>query len=72
MQVVFQEMACDGAKSNVIGQIQFKHVKNCLMFMLCNDWVCSYWTLYVVFIILNEMYVVWCVRCEKRCGKNTF
>ena len=38
MQVVYKEMACDGAKFNVakwnlIGRIQFKHVKNCLMLM---------------------------------------
>ena len=38
MQVVFQEMARDGAKTNVakwnlIGGIQSTHVKNCLMFM---------------------------------------
>ena len=37
MQVVYQEMTRGGAKSNVakwnlIGGIQFKHVKNCLMF----------------------------------------
>ena len=28
------------AKWNLIGGIQFKHTKNCLMFMQCNDWVC--------------------------------
>ena len=38
VQVVYQEMTLDGAKSNVakwnsIDGIQFKHVKNCLMFM---------------------------------------
>ena len=38
MQVAIKEMTCDGAKSNVakynlIGRIQFKHLKNCLMFM---------------------------------------
>ena len=42
----YKEMACDGAKSkeakwNLIGRIQFKHVKNCSMFMQCNDWVFS-------------------------------
>ena len=36
--VVYKEMACDGAKSNVakwnfIGRIQFRHVKNFLLFM---------------------------------------
>ena len=34
MQVVYKEMTCDGAKSNLakwnlISGIQFKHVKNC-------------------------------------------
>ena len=38
MQVVYKEMPYDGAKSyeakwNLIGRIQFKHVKNGLMFM---------------------------------------
>ena len=38
MQVVDKEVACDGAKSNVaewnlIGRIQFKHLKNCLWLM---------------------------------------
>ena len=38
MQVVYKEMPYDGGKSyvvkwNLIGRIQFKHVKNCLMFM---------------------------------------
>ena len=54
MQVVYKERACDGAKSNVekwnlIGRIQFKHVKNCLIFMKYNDCACSDWTLDVVF-----------------------
>ena len=36
--VVYKEMGCDGVKSNVakwnlIGRIQFKHMKHCLMFM---------------------------------------
>ena len=39
------------AKWNLIGRIQFKHVKNCLMFMSCNDWVCSDRTLNVVFLV---------------------
>ena len=60
MQVVYKESACDGAKSNVakwnlIDRIQFKHVKNCLMFMKCNDWVCSDWTLDVVFMVRDAM-----------------
>ena len=38
MQVVYKKMTLDRAKFNVakwnlIGEIQFKHVKNCLMFM---------------------------------------
>ena len=60
MQVAIKEMTCDGAKSNVakynlIGRIQFKHLKNCLMFMQCNDWVVSDWTLDVVFTVCDEM-----------------
>ena len=77
MQVVYKEMACDRAKFNVakwnlIGRIQFKHVKSCLMLMYCNDWVCSDWTLDVVFVVRDEMYVVWRVRCEKRSEKTRF
>ena len=60
MQVAIKEMTCDGAKSNVakqnlIGRIQFKLLKNCLMFMQCNDWVVSDWTLDVVFTVRDEM-----------------
>ena len=38
MQVVYKKMTRDRAKSNVakwnlMGGMQFKHVKNCLMFM---------------------------------------
>ena len=38
VQVVYKEMRGDGAKSNLakwnlIGGIQFRHMKNCLMFM---------------------------------------
>ena len=59
MQVVYEEMKRDGAKFNLakwnlIGGIQFKQVKNCLMLM-CNDWVCSDWTLNVVFIVTDRM-----------------
>ena len=48
MHVVYKKMTRDRAKSNVakwnlIGGIQFKHVRNRLMFMQCNDWVCSDW-----------------------------
>ena len=55
MQFVYKEMACDGAKSNVAkwnlnGKIQLKHVKNSLISIKCKDWVCSDWTLDVVFI----------------------
>ena len=36
--IFYKEMGCDGVKSNVakwnlIGRIQFKHMKHCLMFM---------------------------------------
>ena len=55
MQVIYMEMAYDGAKSNVakwnlISRIQFNHVKNCLclMFLKSNDWLCSDWTLDIV------------------------
>ena len=53
-------MTRDGAKSNLakwnlIDAIQFKHVKNCLMFMWCNDLVCSDWTLDVVFMVRDRM-----------------
>ena len=58
MESVYLEMIRDGAKSdlakwNLIGVIQFKHVKNCPMFMQCNDWVCSDWTLDVVSRVSN-------------------
>ena len=43
------------AKLNLIDGIQFRHVKNCLMFMWCNDWVCSDWTLDVVFLVRDGM-----------------
>ena len=38
MKVIYKEMTCNGEKSNLakwnlIGGIQFKHVKNCLMLM---------------------------------------
>ena len=64
MQVVYKKMTRDWAKSyvakwNLIGVIQFKHVKNCPMFMQCNDWVCSDWTLNAVFMVCDEMQVVW-------------
>ena len=56
MQVVYEEMTHNGEKSylaklNLIDGIQFRHVKNCLMFMWCNDWVCSDWTLDIVFLV---------------------
>ena len=75
MQVVYKEMACDGAKSNLakwnlIGAIPFKHLKNCLMFMWYNDKVCSDWTLDVVFIVRDGMSVVWHVCCGKRSRKK--
>ena len=60
LQVAYKEMTCDGAKYNeakwnLIGGIQFKHVKKCLTLLKCNDWVCSDWTLEVVFIVFDEM-----------------
>ena len=53
-------MTCDGTKStgakwNLIGGVQFKYVKNYLMFMYCCDWVCSDWTLDVVFMVHDGM-----------------
>ena len=59
-QVVYLEMAPGGAKSNVakwnlISGTQIKQLKNCLMFMYCNDSVCSDWTLDVVFIVHDGM-----------------
>ena len=69
-------MARDRAQSNVdkwnlIGGIKFKHVKNGVMFMQCNDWVCSDRTLDVVFIVRDGMLVVWRMRCEKKERKKT-
>ena len=60
MQVVYKKITCDRAKFNVaqwnlIGGMQFKRVKNCLMFMCCNDCVCSDWTLGVVFLVRDGM-----------------
>ena len=60
MQVVYKEMTHNGEKSylaklNLIDGIQFRYVKNCLMFMWCNDWVCSDWTLDVVFLVRDGM-----------------
>ena len=64
MQVLYKEMTRDEAKSNVakwnlIGGVQFKHVKHCLMFIQCNDQACSDWTLDVVFMVC-----VWHVHCK--------
>ena len=37
------------------------------------QWLGMFWLASdVVFIVRDEMYVVWRVRCEKRSGKNTF
>ena len=60
MQVVYEEMTHNGEKSylaklNLIDGIQFRHVKNCLMFIWYNDWVCSDWTLDVVFLVRDGM-----------------
>ena len=46
------------------GGIQFKHVKKCLMFLWCNDWVCSDRVLDVALIVFDGMQVFWCVHCE--------
>ena len=59
-RVVYLEMAPGEAKSNVakwnlISGTQIKQLKNCLMFMYCNDSVCSDWTLDVVFIVHDGM-----------------
>ena len=43
------------AKWNMIGRIQFKRVKNCLMFMKCNDLVCFDWTLFSWYVLKYEM-----------------
>ena len=63
MQVVYKKMTRDRAKSNVtkwnlIGEIQFKQVKNCLIFTKCNDWVCPDWT-WTLFMVRNGIVVVW-------------
>ena len=43
--------------ANLVDGIQFKHVKNCLMFTLCNDWVYSngLWTLFLWYVIEREL-----------------
>ena len=68
MQVVWKEMTRDGAKSNLakcnlIGGIQFTHVKNCPMFILCNDWVCSdwTWTLFLWYVMECKLFGGWVV-----------
>ena len=53
MQVVYEEMTHDGAKWNLIGGC--KHMKNFTMFMQCNDWVCSDWTLNIISMVLDGM-----------------
>ena len=41
----------------------FKHVKNYLTFMKCNNWVCSDWTLGVVFTVRDgKLFRVYVVR----------
>ena len=60
MQVVHKEMTCDRTKSNVamwnlISRIQFNHMKNFPMFMWCNDWVSSNWTLDILFMVCGGM-----------------
>ena len=63
MQVAYKEMTHDrakskGAKWNLIGEVQFKHMKNCIVFMSCNDWVCSDWILNIISMVLDRMWVV--------------
>ena len=43
--------------ANLVDGIQFKHVKNRLMFTQCNDWVCSngIWTLFLWYLIEREL-----------------
>ena len=62
-------MTRDGVKSNLakwklIGGIQFKHVKNCVMFMQCNDYVYSDRTSDIVYTVRQEckLFVVCVVR----------
>ena len=60
MQVIYRGMTSDGAeynlaKWNLLGGIQFRRVKNCPVFMYCNDWVCSEWTLNIVFMVRDVM-----------------
>ena len=63
MQFDYREMKQNGAKSNLakwnlIGGRQFKHVKNCPVFIYCNDWVCSDRTLDVMECKLFGVYVL--------------
>ena len=49
---------------NLIGGIQFKHVKNCPIFVKCYDWVCSngLWTLFLWYVMERELLGVFVVR----------
>ena len=78
MQVVYKEIACDEGKSikakwNLIGIVQFKHMKNCLK-LTCSAMIgyvlIRLWMFF--FIVCNHMQVFWCVHCEKRSGKTHF
>ena len=76
MHVVYKEMPCGGAKSNVakwnlISRIQFKHVKK-IALSSCRA-VIGYiqiglWTLFSQYVMECKLFGV---CCEKRSGKNT-
>ena len=50
--------------ANLVDGIQFKHVKNCLMFTQCNDWVYSngLWTLFLWYVMERELLGVFVAR----------
>ena len=50
--------------ANLVDGIQFKHVKNRLMFTYCNDWVCSngLWTLFLWYVMERELLGVFVAR----------
>ena len=49
---------------NLIGGIQFKHIKNCPIFVKCNDWLCSngIWTLFLWYVMERELLGVFVAR----------
>ena len=50
--------------ANLVDGIQFKHVKNCLIFTWCNDWVYSngLWTLCLWYVMERELLGVFVAR----------